>query len=322
MRGLKSLTFVLALVGVALGATLVPSVSTQAATTGLIQEIRDEISYLEAKFVHLDQLLREFDYKLASLRGQILTVRRLITSGNAHLGNLVLQGINAAITEKDIIIVVIVEEILDQLIFIEEEIGTLLGKVEAASELAKLHPTREEKIKSLLLGVEKLVEFIQEEVLSMKDELEDGDDGEDPENPENFDDVDDWLEFCVGTQLPDDAIQCNESLGSAFQITDDILSEKALIFQKKKLAVKRLTEVKKLMLLTGGVKVRKTDTGLSVLSNTTSTAKIYTISGQLVSTQTVTGPVSLGLESLKSGLTNGVYIAIIGNRIEKLVVLH
>jgi hypothetical protein len=318
MRGLKSLAFILTLVGVALSAALIPAASASAGAPGLIKEIRSEFKWLEAKFVHLDQLIRDFDVKLNTMRGQILNARRLISSGNGNLGNRVLQLINAAITEKDIIIVVHFEQIIDQLIFIEEELGILLGKVEAASELAKLHPTREEKIKSLLLSVEKLVEFIQEEIFTIKDQLEDGDEGEDPEDPEDFDDVDDWLEFCTGTQLPDDQLQCSESLGRALQIIADIITEKALIFQKKKLAVKYLTEAKKLMLRTGPVVVRKTDAGFGVLGS--STVRVYSVGGQLVASRAVSGPVSLG--SLTNGLANGVYYAVIGNRVEKLVVLH
>jgi len=314
MRGLKSLTFI-ALVGVALGAALMPSVATQA-TPGLIQDIRDAIPVMEAQWVHVDEILRNIDEGVNQVRIRILHAMHMIDAGNSTLGTLVKQDIQAAIQEKEAVLSVDFQELDDFLNSINEGLGDLLGKVEAAAEEKKLNIHKEEKIKILILSIEGLVEFISSDVETMAALLEDGDQGEDQDNPETFDDVDDWLEFCLENQISDDFNdfeQCKESLGRALNILDDFISIKATIFKKKKLAVKKLINVKKLMLNTAAPRVRKVDT----LSAGTA-AQVYNLSGQLVLTDRVSG----GLESLKSRLSNGVYMVVIGNRVERLVVLN
>jgi hypothetical protein len=67
-----------------------------------------------------------------------------------------------------------------------------------------------------------------------------------------------------------------------------------------------------LILSTAAPKVRKT----SELGS--SHVQVYSLSGQLVLTQSVSG----NLESLKSKLSNGIYLVVTGSRIERLVVLN
>ncbi|MBI1742985.1 hypothetical protein HYR54_07950 [Candidatus Acetothermia bacterium] len=314
MRGLKSLTFIM-LVGVALCAALMPSVSTQA-TPGLIQDIRDAIPVMEAQWVHVDEILRNIDEGVNQVRIRILHAMHLIDAGNSTLGGLVKQDIQAAIQEKEAVLSVDFQELDDFLNSINEGLGDLLGKVEAAAEEQKLNIHKEEKIKILILSIEGLVEFISSDASTMAALLEDGDEGEDQDNPETFDDVDDWLEFCLENQIADnfnDYQQCKESLGQALAIIDDFISIKASVYKKKKNAVKRLITIKKLMLSTGAPIVRKVDT-----LSASGTVQVYTLSGQLVLTDSVDG----SLESVKNKLANGVYVAVIGNRVERLVVLN
>jgi CCR4-NOT transcriptional regulation complex NOT5 subunit len=272
------------------------------AAPGLIQEIRTEIAWLEAKWVHLDQILRDINEEISQVRGKLLAARRLISAGKSNLGSLVKQYLEAAIQEKDVIISVKFEEFNDFLIFIDEELGELLGKIEAASEEGKLHPRKEEKIKSLVLSIEKLVEAIQLDGAEMEALLEDGDFDEDMDDPETFDDVNDWIEYCLENQIANgfnDYTQCSESLGRALQLLDEFIAIKASLYKKKKLAVKRLITVKKLMLSTGAPKVRKVD----ALSRARA-VQIYTLQGQLVASASSTNELS------RLGLPNGVYLAV------------
>ncbi|MBI1742977.1 T9SS type A sorting domain-containing protein [Candidatus Acetothermia bacterium] len=318
MRGLKSLTFVLALVGIALGVALMPAVSAKADGTSisLIQDIRDEIAILEADWVHVDEILIDIDEEINQVRIKILHAMQTIDAGNSLLGTVVKQDIQAAIQEKEVIITVKFEELSDFLGFIDEGIGEIIGKVEAAMEEKKLNAAKEMKVKALLLSQEKLVEFITSDANTMVALLEDGDEGEDQDNPETFDDVDDWLEFCLENQISDDFNdfqQCKESLGRALNILDDFISIKATVFKKKKLAVKKLINVKKLMLNSGPPRVRVVST-----LGTNTAVQVYTLSGQLVLTDRVSG----GLQSVKNKLANGIYVVVIGNRVERLVVLN
>jgi hypothetical protein len=314
MRGLKSLAFILTLVGMALGVALMPA-TAKAGPIGLIQEIRAEIAWLEADWVHVDQILLDIDEEIAQVRGKLLHAMHMIDAGNSLLGTVIKQDLQAAIQEKEVIITVKFEELNDFLGFIDEGTGEIIGKIEAAVEEHKCHPKKCDKVKTQLLGMEKLVEFISLDAATMEALLEDGDEGEDLDDPETFDDVDDWLEFCLENQIADDFndyIQCKESIGRALEILDDFVSIKASIYKKKKFAVKRLITAKKLMLSTAAPKVRK----VSELGG--ASVQVYTLSGQLVLVDRTSG----SLESLKNKLTNGVYLAVIGNRVERLVVLN
>ena len=315
MRGLKSLTFIMAFVGIALGVALLPSQAAKAVPNGLIAEIRAHIDWIDADWVHVDQIFLEIDEEIAQIRSKLLHAMRVIDAGNGNLGTLVQQDLQAAIQEKEVIITVKFEELNDFLGFIDEGTGELIGMIEAAVEEHKLHFKKGDKMKVLLLGMEKLVEFISLDAAVMEALLEDGDDGEDLDDPETFDDVDDWLEFCLENQIADDFndfIQCKESIGRAWEILDDFLSIKASVYKKKKLAVKRLWTVKKLILSTAAPKVRHT-TELG-----SANVQVYTLTGQLILAESVNG----SLESVKNKLANGVYMAVTGNRVERLVVLH
>jgi hypothetical protein len=297
-----------------LGAVLLPSVSAQA-VPGLINTIRTQIQQMEAEWVHVDQILIDIDEEIGQVRGKILTAMRLISSGHSKLGKLVLQNIQAAIQEKEVIITVKFEELNDFLGFIDEGLGELIGQVEAGMEEGKLHPKKADKVKIQFLDVEKLLGFISLDAATMEALLEDGDEGEDLDDPETFDDVDDWLEFCLENQIANDFndfTQCKESLGRALEILDDFVSIKASVYKKKKLALKRLITAKKLMLTSAAPKVRKTEAlGDQIV-------RVYTLAGQLVLTDRAGG----ALERVADQLANGTYLVVVGNRVERLVVLH
>jgi hypothetical protein len=312
----KILLSVLTIVGFVWSLALLLSVSAQAAPVqGLIDQIRAQVPQVEAEWVHVDQILNDINEEIGQIRGKLLHAMHLISAGKGNLGKVVRNDIQAAIQEKEVIITVKFEELNDFLGFIDEDTGELIGQIEAAVEEHKLNFKKGDKAKALLLGMEKLVEFISLDAAIMEVLLEDGDEGEDLDDPETFDDVDDWLEFCLENQIADDFndyIQCKESIGRALEILDDFVSIKASIYKKKKFAVKRLITAKKLILSTAAPKVRKT----SELGS--SHVQVYSLSGQLVLTQSVSG----SLESLKSKLSNGIYLVVTGSRIERLVVLN
>jgi len=311
----KSLTSVLTILGFVLGAALVPSVSAQAYNNyGLIDTIRSLVPEMEAQMVHVDQVLIDINEEIGQIKGKLLHAMHLISSGKGKLGKIVHNDIQAAIQEKEVIITVKFQDLNDFLGMIDEGLGELIGLVEAAGEEHKMNPKKVDKIKALLLGAESILEFISLDAAIMEALLEDGDDGEDLDDPETFDDVDDYLEFCLENQIADDFddfVQCKESLGRALEILADFNSIKASAIKKKKNFMKRLITVKKLLLSTAAPKVKKVDALGS------ETVQVYTLTGQLVLTDRASNALTI-----KSQLSNGVYLVVTGSRVERLVVLN
>jgi hypothetical protein len=220
--------------------------------------------------------------------------------------------------DKAMIIVVMIEEFLDFLHEFEVELGELEGKIGGLKEIGKIKVSDAIFMEVKLNSCNKIVTLIDSEAAELSAYLEDGDDGEDPEDfdPETngADDVNDFIALALKGLRGEEQLEfVIWAIVNAQAVLDQAQAVKHDIERIKVPTCRSaLKQVEKRL-----KKISKWNKVTPILSELgTTEARVYTLSGQLV---------SVGAASAldRNSLSNGVYVVVYSTgRVEKLVVLH
>jgi len=290
--------------------TLWIGIATSAAPITTLNTLRGTFGSFQAQFVSFDQDLLDFNTQLRSIVAEILNARDLIDAGNGHLDRLVKNSIEQAIDIKQISLDENVTQLKGDLEKLIETLNIMIGQLNSLCPPIST-VINGDKCALVLIKLNAIGDYLLfaldgvDEVFAL---LEDGDTGENPTNPDTFDDVDDWLEFCLDTQIPgDDLGGCNQSLGQAYSLMQEIHSQIAFLFRKKKYIAKNFWNAQKLLLSTGAPRVRR----YSALESQSSQTQVFTMTGALVyHSENRRQSLETTLESLHSELANGMYLAV------------
>jgi hypothetical protein len=323
---------VLVLVGVTLAAAAPASAQLQASSTVL-----EEIQALKVMFLDINLMINDINHELYEVMLQVNEARSLIARGGSL--RLIRLAIEDAIEFLDLIIVVKFEELsgmVDGPGGFHESIGNVLALIlqlledSADPELTDFTPRDKAIIFKLKLkteAMEKLALALANEVDALQDRLDNGE-ADACDGPTAAPDVASCLDEALAIVLegdPDALLDAKAFLDLAYQVLRTALRESNRMVRKKKLILSRLALLETLcfrvdecrdFVIEGGAATLKVIPARTASVN--APIIVYNLAGRLVRTVHRAG----ALQSLQRQLPNGVYLAVNGHRVERLVVLR
>jgi hypothetical protein len=275
------------------------------AAPGPVDNARATLSSFQAQFVIFDQGVLEFSHQIRTIVAEVLNARHLLDAGKGNLNRLVRNSVDAAIDMKQLVLDNNLTELQGNLEELIETLSTLIGQINALCPPLgnKIDAAKCALVLTKLNGISGYLAMLVNEIDLLFALLEDGDEGENPTNPDTFDDADDWLEFCLDQLDMGDQSGCNQSLGKAYSILQEVSQEVALVYLKKKYIAKNIWHVQKLLLSTGAPRVRKVNLNLDERVD----MQVFAMNGQLIyAAQNVKK--SAVLERASQNFTAGVYL--------------
>jgi hypothetical protein len=285
-----------------------------------LKAVAKDIRSYKAKLGELDRILFDMNHEIYEIQIKIQECRVMIRPDDDEI--LCKQLILDAIDIKETILHIKFEDLGELIPTMIELEGRMLGTTEALIEAGDCSEDLCTKLIRKLHGIEKLLLEIGDILEAQKDRLEDGDlDEEECEEPGQncFDDLDDWLELAHDT-ITSDPLATKFLLGGAYAKARLFHRVNRTIFRKKKEMFNRIAEVQ--TLLKNGL---ATDSYCGSCSNwrdlasnsKTLQVQLLSASGQTVLANRTIGsahPLTLRALALNEGLANGVYFAVVTER--------
>ncbi len=246
---------------------------------------------------------------------------------------LVDESITNALAQIDLMLATFAElkRLIDQL---HEQLGDVLGTIQAMLEDLDLTPTQVANLTRMKLKVETielLTAEISNELESLQDRIDDGEPGEDP-----ADDLKEALQAAQDALAGADLDATRDSLNSAYKLTRTALRESKRLVRTKKLLIKSLIGAEAalrcatataqnetvptlpaLRELGNGFAISETVHGVisfHALGDVKSLrVQMYAMNGRLVFTREAPGAEILfeGLDAQSTPLANGVYLVVL-----------
>ncbi len=331
MRVRKSLVFLITAMVMFIGLSMTapsanagPLFVTSSAIKEALDEVKILLDYVKTIQKTLATINDRFENLEDGLRDRLLAAINILEACDDTVAEFLAVCVHEAKLEleqvqrdKALILVVYLEEFMDFLHEMEVALGELEGKIGGLKEIGKIKVADAFFMEIKLNTCNKIITEIDNEAAELSAYLEDGDDGEDPEDPDpatsDADDLNDFTGFALRALRDEERLEdALWAIVNATAVLDQAVATKEDI-EHIKMPVCRnaLKAVEKRL------KSRYKSRVIPILSELTETqAKVYTMSGQLVSV----GPAS-ALD--RANLANGVYVVVHSNgRVEKRVILH